>query len=157
MTGNTSLVKGIVTGYTEVEKRFIYNEFVSLMDARQEEYSNRTLREWVKSFFEAGYSANIVCKRIKASKGLKVFGKLTYSDFVNVDITELKDIVPVEINPEYYYALLTCKECGKSTSIYKKDLYIFKNVVICEHKILSSNELKELSTQVTANYFEIII
>lgn len=147
----------LVNGYTDAEKHLMANEFNSLQKARQEEYSKDTLREWVKSFFESGYTCNNVCKRIKACKGIKVFGKLTYSDFTSVDVSDTLDIAPVNEDPDYFYAILICGECGKATTIHKKELYSYKKLRICEHKTLNSDDLKGFSVRVQKNYEEIIL
>ena len=155
MTGTTSLVKGSITGYNETEKQFIHNEFKSLMAARQEKYKDDTLREWVKAFWDNGYNANQVCRRIRAVKEALIYGKVTFADFVNAEIEEVPDIISNEVKDEYLYLTLICRDCGKSTTMQKKDLYVFKKVRICEHQELNAFDLKHLYGQVNSNYQEI--
>jgi len=144
----------LVNGYSEPERAFIVEEFNSLKKVRQEEYTKDTLREWVKAFWENGYTANQVCKRIRAVKEAKIYGKVTYADFINADIDETPDIVPVAVKDEFLYLLITCSTCGKSTTLQKKDLFTFKQVKICEHKIVDGFALKNLYGQVKTNYQE---
>lgn len=154
MTGTTSLVKGYSTGYNKVEKKFIFDEFKSLMAVRQDKYLDDTLKEWVKCFWDAGYTANQVCKRIKAVKEMKVYSKVTFSDFINAEIEEIPDIIPPEVKAENYYVIFTCKVCGKSTTAQKKDLYTLKQIKICNHKIMDEFNIKSYSTSVNEDYQE---
>jgi hypothetical protein len=152
---SSELSKHSITGYTDLEKRFIQQEFIALANARQDTYSNDTLREWVKTFFEKGYTANQVCKRIRAVKeDVKLF-KVTFVDFINAEIDDIPDIVQQQANKELYlYAILICSVCGKSTTIQKKDLYTVKQLSICEHKHLDEMTLKGISPQLKSNYQE---
>jgi hypothetical protein len=159
MTGTTSLVKGNLTGYEELEKKFIHQEFLRLADARQEKYTNETLREWVKCFWDKGMTANEVCKRVRAVKeDVKIFGKVTFNDFMDISFDGMADIiVDDESKQQFYYGILICEVCGKSITIQKKDLYSFKQVKICEHKILTEFTLKGLYGQLTHNHKEITL
>lgn len=148
------LSKQLVKGYTDFEKSFIAREFKSLADARQESYSQDTIREWVKIFWEQEMTANEVCKRIIAVKlNTKIFGKITFNDFMDADLNGLKDIIPVE-KESFYYALLTCKECSKVVSVQKKDLFRLPEVKICEHKTVDTFDLKEMSSKLVNNFQE---
>lgn len=142
-------------GYSEAEMGFIVSELNSLKTVRQENYSKETVREWVKLFWEQKYTANQVCKRIRAVKEAKVYSKVTFADFVNAEINDIPDIVGQTVKDEYLFLLLVCRDCGKATTLQKKDLYSFKKVRICEHKELNAFDLKQLYSEVKTNYQEI--
>src|SRR5512143_3895336 len=88
---STELSTSLRQSYSKEECEFIFIELKRLSASRQESYNKATLTEWINSFFEKGITAQTACRMISAVRiNAKVYGKLSFSDFINADITGVK-------------------------------------------------------------------
>lgn len=151
----TALSTSLRKSYTNQECDFIILELKRLSLSRQETYSKATLHEWISSFFEKGIPAQTVCKMIAAVRmNTKVFGKLSFSDFINADISGVKNTSAFYNDPTAHFLIvLTCSKCGKSTAIKKLDAYDFPRTIICKKcgNLLSPAKLNEFASKVSEN------
>ena len=71
--------------------------------------------EWISSFFEKGITAQTVCRMISAVRiSAKIYGKLSFSDFINADITGVKNTTAFYNDPTAHFLIvLTCSKCGR--------------------------------------------
>jgi hypothetical protein len=146
-------------GYTREECDFIIVELKRLSASRQESYTKATLHEWITSFFEKGIPASTACKMIAAVRlNAKVFGKLCFSDFINADITGIKNSTATYNDPTAHFIIvLTCSKCSKTTTVKKLDAYDFRRNIICRKcgNLLSPVKLKEIAGRVIENFEEV--
>lgn len=155
----TEITAQLRQGYTREECDFIIIELKRLSASRQESYGKATLHEWISSFFEKSIPASTACKMIAAVRmNAKVFGKLCFSDFINADITGVKNSTAMYNDPTAHFLIvLTCSKCGKSTTVKKLDAYDFPRNIICKKcgNFLSPVKLNEIVGRVSENFEEV--
>jgi ribosomal protein S27E len=155
---STGLSTSLRQSYTKEECDFILIELKRLGASRQETYSKVTLHEWISSFFEKGLPASTVCKMIAAVRmNTKVFGKLSFSDFINADISGIKNTTSLYNDPTAHFLIvLTCSNCGRTTTVKKLDAFDFPRNIKCAKcsRILTPDKLNEFAQQISENFEE---
>lgn len=119
--------------YTRTEKEYILKEFQSLQLARNETIKDEVLKEWVKLFGEAGYSAEHICRMIKVVKLANISYKLKYADFTDrIDETRgLQQIIPLD--PA---TLITGKTDEEAKIAEEKDVAATNNLIYNVRNVL---------------------
>ena len=91
--------------YLPNELKYILLEFNRLENSREEKnIKPETINEWIASFADEGFSAEHVCRMIRAVKNKCISYKLKFADFTNQDsdeIAKMIQIIPTKMLEEH--------------------------------------------------------
>jgi hypothetical protein len=88
--------------YSEAEKNAIIKEIQALFNARQQPINHQAISEWLLSFKELGFSANVICKLFRLAKYYITKNNISFADLIALQdrLSEVPDIIKPPQIPE---------------------------------------------------------